>query len=166
MHIITTLKRQLYKSMGMTPLPANSKKKLYCTLRHKLRTSFSEYWYAYISTTLLITGRQGGNKLRTYKTFKTYINYELYLQVGNPEKRKAIVQFRISSHQLNMGASIQKMPIFLQNREHANTVLYLKMEWKLLMECPRYEPIRLKLFEKIMGYNEHFISYSPEQICF
>ena len=40
---LTTLKRQLYKSMGMTTLPTNSKKKFYCTLRHTLRTSFGEY---------------------------------------------------------------------------------------------------------------------------
>ena len=89
---LTTLKRQLYKSVGMTTLPTNSKNKFYCTLQlmHKLRTSFGEYWYAYISTTLSIT-------------FKTsIINYEPYLQVANPEKRKAIAQFRISSHQLNI----------------------------------------------------------------
>ena len=100
---LTTLKCQLYKSTRRTPLPTNSKKKFYSTLRHKLRTSFGEYWYAYISTTLSITGRQSGNKLRTYKhLIKTSNNYEPYLQVANPQKRKAIAQFRISSHHLNI----------------------------------------------------------------
>ena len=102
---LTTLKCQLYKSTRRTPLPTNSKKKFYSTLRHKLRTSFGEYgsYYAYISTTLSITGRQSGNKLRTYKhLIKTSNNYEPYLQVANPQKRKAIAQFRISSHHLNI----------------------------------------------------------------
>ena len=71
---LTTLKRQLYESMRMTRMPTNNKTKLYCKLRYRLRTSFGECWYAYISITLSITGRQGANKLRTYKTFKIFIN--------------------------------------------------------------------------------------------
>ena len=167
---LTTLKHQLYKSMGMANLPTNSKKKFYCTLRHKLRTSFGEYWYAYISTTLSITGRQGGNKLRTYKTFKTTINYEPYLQVANPEKRKAIAQFRISSHQLNIetGRFNKKNAYIPPEQRTCKYCSLSKMEdeYHFLMECPRYEPLRLKLLERIMGYNQHFISYSSEEKFF
>ena len=158
--------------MGMTLLPTKAPlltiKISLTTPRHKLRTSFGEYWYAYISTTLSITGRQGGNKLRRYKTFKTSINYEQYLHVANPEKCKAIAQFQLSSHQLNIETGLFNTNNAYISPEQRTckccSVSKMEDEYHFLMECPRYEPLRLKLFGKILGYNEHFNYYSPEQI--
>ena len=109
------------------------------------------------TTTLSITGRQGENKLQTYKTFKRSINYELYLQVANPEKRKAIAQFWISSHQLHIETghfNTKNAYIYIPPEQRTCKYCSLSMEDKyhFLMECPRYEPLRLKLFEKIMSY--------------
>ena len=41
--------------------------------------------------------KEGGNKLRTYRKFKTCIKYEKYLNIRNVEIRKNITRLRINN---------------------------------------------------------------------
>ena len=49
-----------------------------------------------------MTCKDGGNKFRTYRKFKTCIKYEKYLNIRNVEIRKNITGLRISAHKLRI----------------------------------------------------------------
>ena len=55
-----------------------------------------------LNNDISITCKTGGNKLRTYRTFKNRIIYENYLNLKDIEKRKQIARMRISAHKLRI----------------------------------------------------------------
>ena len=46
------------------------------------------YWHKLLYTDISTSGKEGGNKLRTYRKFKTAIYFEKYLYINNTEKKK------------------------------------------------------------------------------
>ena len=45
-----------------------------------------------------MSGKNGGNTLRTYKLLKNALAFEPYLKIANLDKRIIIAQFRTSAH--------------------------------------------------------------------
>ena len=86
----------------MTALPTMNSSRINQKLKLDLRSSFNKYWYNIITTDISTSGKEGGNKLRTYRTFKKSIGYENYLNIDNYEKRRKISQLRLSAHNLKI----------------------------------------------------------------
>ena len=113
-----------------------------------------------------MSGKKGGNKLRTYKLFKNSLAFEPYLKIANPEKRRLIAQFRTSAHRLHIETG---------RFGHNNTYVppdrrlceccsmgQTEDEFHFLIECPKYLPLRTELFSSAGELNKYFDRYSPE----
>ena len=75
-----------------------------------------------------MSGKKGGNKLKTYKLFKNSLAFEPYLKIAHPEKRRIIAQFRTSAHRLHIetGRFVITIPMFHLTRGYANVALWAK----------------------------------------
>lgn len=98
-----------------------------------------------------------GNKLRTFRQFKSYIKQEEYLScVKNVNVRKNMTKLRLSAHNLPIETGRykrrEKTPDHLRICEDCSTYS-VGDEFHLVMKCERYEDIRYEFFEK---KNEYF----------
>jgi hypothetical protein len=93
---------------------------------------------------------KGGNKLRTYCTFKKEFNYEKYLDFqSNFDKRRSITKLRISAHRLEIEAGRYKN-IDKRDRICTNCNLNeVEDEEHLLMTCPKYAEQRKLFLENV-----------------
>ena len=83
-----------------------------------------------------MSGKKGGNKLRTYKLFKNSLAFEPYLKIANPDRRLC---------------------------ECCSTCMgQTEDEFHFLIECPKYLPLRTELFSSAGELNKYFDRYSPE----
>ena len=57
-----------------------------------------------------MSGKNGGNELRTYKLFKNSLAFEPYLKIANLDKRIIIAQFRTSAHRQHIGHNNTYVP--------------------------------------------------------
>ena len=79
-------------------------------LTTKLQERFVKFWHRSIWSSNSVNSNPKGNKLRIYLHFKKSFVIESYLtSVKNPSHRKAICQFRTSSHSLmcKVGSSLR-----------------------------------------------------------
>ena len=146
-------------------LPITNSTGEYKRLKNNLQSSFDIYWYNMVNTDISMSGKDGGNKLRTYRTFKKCIRFENYLNLNNFDKRRKISQLRISAHNLKIetGRFNSKngyMPPELRLCDHCD-LNKIENELHLVTECPLYEQIRNDLFSAITKTNMHFKDYSP-----
>ena len=158
-----TLIQMKNKLADYMTIPSGQRKTSYIKFKNKIKTHFDEYWRQLISTNLAMSGKDGHNKLRTYKLFKTNMGYEHYLTLYNIDKRKAIAQFRTSSHKLKIetGRFNNKLIYVPPEQRICDHCTLNKTEDELhfLMECPLYHDNRLKLFSHIEGINKFFRDY-------
>lgn len=94
--------------------------------------------------------KHGGNKLRTYATFKSQFQFEPYLaHVTNQQHRRILCQFRTSCHKLNIErgryhnvrADDRICPYCQQNK--------VEDEMHFLMECSLYNDERDTYLQKV-----------------
>ena len=162
---LTTLGNQLAKYMRTIP-PVKNKKAFFASIKKNFKISFGEYLHRHISSEISMSGKKGGNKLRTYKLFKNSLAFEPYLKIANPEKRRLIAQFRTSAHRLHIETG---------RFGHNNTYVppdrrlceccsmgQTEDEFHFLIECPKYLPLRTELFSSAGELNKYFDRYSPE----
>ena len=141
-----------------------NKKAFFASIKKNFKISFGEYLH--ISSEISMSGKKGGNKLRTYKLFKNSLAFEPYLKIANPEKRRIIAQFRTSVHRLHIETG---------RFGHNNTYVppdrrlceccsmgQTEDEFHFLIECPKYLPLRTELFSSAGELNKYFDRYSPE----
>ena len=57
-----------------------------------------------------MSGKNGGNELRTYKLFKNSLAFEPYLKIANLDKRINIAQFRTRAHRHHIGHNNTYVP--------------------------------------------------------
>ena len=159
------LKKQLADYMT---IPSGPSKIPYDKFKNNIKSNFDVYWRQMVSTTLSISGRDGGNKLRTYQLFKRNIEYETYLTLTNVEKRKAITQFRISAHKLRIETGrfnnkLKYVPPEQRLCEYCS-MNKIEDEYHYLVECPLYKDNRSKLFSYIIEENKYFPVYNHTEI--
>ena len=148
--------------------PHTQKSTLRCTrqIRSKLCGRFQEYWHRSINVDHSKLGGKG-NKLRTYKTFKTVFKEETYLTIANFEMRRKLAQFRLSAHKLAIetGRYNGKNRYVLPENRLCQSCNGHKMEDEqhFLMECHKYKPLREVLFRAVSDRNPHFTQYNQHQ---
>ena len=123
-----------------------------------LRIRFGNYWHkrSFESTTLPC---HSGKKLRTYQLFKQNICLEKYLDMApNKNAIKALAQFRISAHNLNIETGrYLKLPVEqrLCTMCDLNTV---EDEVHFLIACTAYSQKRQPLFNSAKNSCQNFDS--------
>ena len=127
-------------------LTKTSIKKYYNTIVHKLQIKYEEHWHQQINLTTSRTNR-GGNKLRTYNTFKQTFHLEPYLlNIDNPTHKKNVTKLRVSVHPLNIEAlrgTIRDPNL----RSCPTCTTEVEDEKHFTMKCPIYAEERNKLLE-------------------
>ena len=111
--------------------------------------------------------RTGSNKLRTYKLFKQKFGFESYLNIANPDLRKATARLRLSAHRLRIEAGrynsknkyVPPSERICPNCDSDD----MEDEMHFVLECPKYIMIRTRLFNNISACNKHFMNYNKEQ---
>jgi len=132
--------------------------------KNNMKSSFNSYWHNLVSTKMSMSGKDGGNKLRTYKKFKSCIKFESYLNLNDQEKRRKIAQIRISAHKLKIetdrfnGKNQYKAPE-LRTCDCCN-LHKTEDEFHFIMECPKYKQLREHFFSTISFANYHFRDYN------
>ena len=145
---------------------SRSSQHLVKNLRSRLRNKFLSYWTDSIHSNFSKSNKAGGNKLRTYKLFKTQFKREKYLDLPNYSDRKLLAKLRIGAHRLRIetdrfsGAGyIPPSDRVCQNCDLDRT----EDECHFLVECPAYKEPRNILFESIATRNRFFHSYNTKQ---
>ncbi|MEW8547636.1 MAG: reverse transcriptase family protein, partial [Candidatus Thiodiazotropha sp.] len=94
----------------------------------------------------------GGNKLRTYRTFKTTYGEELYLHLPlSRSHRSAYAKFRCGVAPLRIETGRYER-LELQQRTCFHCNGYIENEEHVLISCPLYNDIRQKLYDNISEY--------------
>ena len=161
----TLLKMREQLNIFMNTRPHGNCNAFYSSFKTNLKNSFNTYWHKLLYTDISTSGKEGGNKLRTYRKFKTAIYFEKYLYINNTEKRKKIAQLRISAHKLKIETSrftnknIYKPPE-LRLCENCN-LGKIEDEYHFMLECPLYKSLRQQFFKTITNSNGYFGSYCP-----
>lgn len=136
------------------------KGRLIKSIKKKLELRFNKKW----NSTLFEDSRtmNQGNKLRTYRKFKTSFHRENYLNLLQDKKiRSSLCQFRISAHQLNIETGrYKKIP--LHQRTCKSCPLKIEDEIHFLTECSLFTDARTLFFNKISKINKHFNTHSNE----
>ena len=71
-------------------------------VKKSLIAKFNQHWLTNINCDHGQKNILSGNKLRTYKKFKTIFSFEDYLNIGSKTDRQIITKFRTSSHDLEI----------------------------------------------------------------
>ena len=126
-------------------------------INSKLREMFKLGW----KEELFNDDRKGGfgNKLRTYRKYKTAFRTEDYLLKSSPSNLKSIARFRLSSHRLNI-ESLRYVKPRIEPQNCLCTYCNLKEcedEYHFLIRCGKYATSRKTFFQKVtMLYNNNF----------
>lgn len=118
-------------------------------LMTKLQDNFINYW----RTSLHNDSRQGnyGNKLRTYRKFKTVFSKEKYLDYFKYDKRRILTKFRVSCHSLNIEKGRHnglKPEERICKTCNSNDI---EDEFHFLFVCPKYQDQRDAFFNLLIN---------------
>ena len=134
----------VFNSLRVTSYAQLNKK-----LKRKLSSEYLNTWRENMSNDTRKNG--GGNKLRTYRTFKTAFYFEKYLHdLSNFTLRRTLSKFRLSDHSLNIELgrkSKPKLPLKdrLCLRCDSNEI---DDEFHLLFSCKKFITERVLLLQK------------------
>lgn len=125
---------------------------------------FNEYkndWIIKVNSNTSVSKNNGGNKLRTYKLFKTVYETEQYVKYHTMSRarRSALSKFRCGVAPLRIETGrYESLPVEKRNCFHCS--LSIENEEHVLLECPLYNKIRLELFDKIERSCPDFRSFN------
>ena len=119
----------------------------------KFKTRYNIIWKKQLFDDRI--GKNFGNKLRTYRTFKYNFTFEPYLNVTNPVHRNIITKFRISDHSLEVergrykGLEFNERICKLCNNSVEDEIHYL-------LQCPSLTQARNTVLEEISNKYVNF----------
>jgi hypothetical protein len=149
------------------PQHINAVPRFLSNLRGHLKAEFVQYWHNLVNTEYSRSCNKGGNKLRTYKLYKQIFKQEPYLDIPNRPHQKALAQFRMSAHRLNIetgrfNGKNQYIPP-TDRICHKCSLNKTEDEIHFAIECPVYINLRTDLFLKAAATNKFFNTYNDEQ---
>ena len=108
------------------------------------------------------TGQVNGNKLRTYRIYKTFLEPEVYVKLPLiRDHRRILAMFRCGNLPLYIETgrfARPKIPVNERTCFHCKDVV--ENEIHFLLECPLYDDIRRKLFQKANLCNTDFDAFN------
>ena len=158
---ILKMRLLLNKTLNFTPV--TSGRNGWKLVKKSIRSYFDMYWCKNIFNDISNSKRNGGNKMRTFRLFKSNIAYEQYLNIKNFEKRKFIARFRISAHKLKIETGRYNSNNCYIKAEDRKCIQCdtnsMEDEFHFLIDCDKYESLRNDLFSKCETKNKHFNKY-------
>ena len=131
---------------------------------------FAEYkaeWKNKVTSNNSISRNNGGNKLRTYKLFKSVYETEQYVKIHTMSRarRSSLAKFRCGVAPLRIETGRYEMlPYDIRNCFHC--VTDVKTEEHVLLEYPLYNDIRQELFSKVdMPSNSFDVLSNHDKVC-
>ncbi len=104
---------------------------------------------------------KGGNKLRTYNTFKSNFTFEPYLMCGNRDQRRILTKFRISDHPLEIERG-RYFGLEVKDRKCKLCNVDIEDEVHFLIKCEQYKSFRNNYFRQIYLNNKNFKDLSDK----
>ena len=106
--------------------------------------------------------KNGKNKLRTYRQFKTNFKLESYLlNIRNVNYRKLLTKFRISDHNLEIELGRRTRPITPADQRFCKSCKSeVEDELHYVIKCPKYNTERNILFDTAKSQNANFVNLS------
>ena len=95
-------------------------------------------------------------KLDTYFYIKTHFGKEKYLQINNFKIRQSICKIRVSAHPLNIETGRYKNIIRSERKCTNCSEGDIEDEKHFVVDCPLYENIRVKCFDKVIDLCPNF----------
>ena len=154
------------KAVGIDSNPNRLKnmrpKQFKALVRRSLRNSFVRYWTDGIKSKFG-QSKKGGNKLRTYATFKGPFKRESYTKLTDKSLRRCFAKFRCSDHRLRIEVG-RRENLQVEDRTclmcNENIV---EDEQHFLTACPKYHSLRTEMYEKIEKSVKNFKLLTPKQ---
>ena len=135
-------------------------------IRQHLQNMFKDWWKNKLFDD---KGKENGNKLRSYRTYKDKFIKEEYLNITNNKHHRSIfAKLRLSCHKLNIetGRYAKKearLAPELRTCNHCNTN-NCEDEFHFLTTCPFYENERQIMMENIIKIHPQIINYDNKQL--
>lgn len=133
-------------------------------LKDKMKDKYIDHWKSKLWNDKRTTG---GNKLRTYREFKSNFVYEEYLNcVTITEHRNKFTQFRISAHQLNIETGRYKRPPLPVEARVCKMCDggYVEDEFHIF-QCDFYKEIRQEFNVYVLNRSEFIEKVSNNNYC-
>ena len=115
-----------------------------------LFTEYKAEWKNKVTSNNSISINNGGNKLRTYKLFKSVYATEQYVKIHtiSRARRSSFAKFRCGVASLRIETGRYEMLLY-EMRNCFHCVTDVETEEHVLLECPLYNDIRQELFSKV-----------------
>ena len=91
-----------------------------------------------------------------YHIYKTHFGKEKYLQINNFKIRQSICKIRVSAHPLNIETGRYKNIIRSERKCTNCSEGDIEDEKHFVVDCPLYENIRVKFFDKVIDLCPNF----------
>jgi hypothetical protein len=119
---------------------------------HIIKEKFIDYWKSKLFNDERNTG---GNKLRTYRLFKSTYGLEKYLIIiKNKNHRKALTRLRVSNHKLKIETG-RHQGINIEQRT-CDVCKVLEDEKHFITECEKFKEARQKLYDVTINMCQNF----------
>ncbi len=108
-------------------------------VKNFLHSNYKEYWTKKINNQ---------PKMRTYRKFKSHLEYEEYLNIPNTNHCKAMTKLRISAHRLAIEQGRYTAPFTPKENRICQNCLTdeIEDEYHFMMHCGKFTNIRQDLF--------------------
>ena len=133
-------------------------------IMNKYRDQYIQVWLSSLSTNNSRTG-EGGNKLRTYRLFKSNFELEAYLRnIQNTAHRTELTSLRVGSHRLAIELERYHKPKPLPVKERlCDLCNVVEDEYHFLCICPKYIAQRQEIEKKVVAIYSEYSQMNCEQ---
>lgn len=130
-----------------------------------LHTYYQRVWSEKLNSDVAVRGATaGGNKLRTYRQFKTTYATEQYVSIITHKKyRSAYAKFRCGVAPLKIETGrygLNRVPVHERLCERCNII---EDEYHVIMQCSNYEDIRYDMFTELCNIDIGFNTITNQQ---
>ena len=138
--------------------------KCFSFLSNNYSDQYIQVWFSSLSTNNSRTG-EGGNKLRTYRLFKSIFELEAYLfNIQNAAHRTALTRLHVGSHQLAIELGCYHKPKTLPVKERlCDLCNVVEDEYHFLCICPKYIAQIQEMEKKVVAVHPDYSQMNCEQ---
>ena len=161
-----TQTNHIKRILGMNP--SNIASKGMCAEADQtMKSRFRENWKKRLMSdkSKKQTGEVPGNKLRTFRKFKSIYKFEPYLEISTFTARKNLCRFRLSAHSLRIETGRHKNTQLKDRLCTKCNLQQIEDEEHALIRCPFYKTQRQLLFQVVNSTNSNF-DHLPDEAKF
>lgn len=159
--------KEIMKVLNLDHLMQNNKCDKYAVnlAIKQLKVRYESHWHDALWSDENRRGKcnLGGNKLRTYRTFKTNFQQEKYISnIENQQNRRSMCQLRVSAHNLYIEAQRGKIKNPEDRKCPFCTQTTSEDEMHFFIVCTKYKYIRDQMYARVRELSKNFGTLSDE----